>query len=106
MAFFPDNRRAATAGADKRVHIWDLDTGREQAAWIGHDEKITGLAISADGSRIVTGSDDATVILWDVARGEIAPPFSYASQRHRRTRHLRFRWQHRGGRRRDGRVSG
>ncbi len=75
MAFFPDNRRAATAGADKRVHIWDLDTGRQQAAWIGHDEKITGLAISADGSRIVTGSDDATVILWDVARGEIAHRF-------------------------------
>ena len=76
MAFFPDNRRAATAGADRCVHIWDVDTGRQQAAYTGHDEKITGLAISADGSRIVTGSDDATVILWDVARGEIAHRFS------------------------------
>ena len=62
------------------MHIWDLDTGREQAAWTGHDGTITGLAISADGRRIVTGSDDATVILWDADRRDPAP-VRHAAQR-------------------------
>lgn len=75
MAFFPDGHRAATAGRDKLVHVWDLDTGRELAAWEGHDNTITSLAISRDGSRIVTGSFDATVILWDVERGTIVHRF-------------------------------
>jgi eukaryotic-like serine/threonine-protein kinase len=71
MAFFADGRRAATAGNDKLVHLWDLDTGRALAAWKGHDNTISGLAISPNGRRIVTGSLDATVILWDVDRGAI-----------------------------------
>ena len=75
MAFFPDGRRAATAGSDRLVHIWDVAQGTELAAWKGHDTTIKSLAISHDGTRIVTGSDDAAVILWDVARGEIVKRF-------------------------------
>ena len=76
MAFFPNGRRAATAGSDQRVHVWDLETGSDLAAWKGHDQTITSLAISSDGSRVVTGSLDATVILWDVARGTIVNRFA------------------------------
>jgi serine/threonine protein kinase len=75
MAFFPDGRRAATAGSDQHVHIWDVSKGTELAAWKGQDTTITSLAISHDGTRIVTGGDDAAVILWDVARGKIAHRF-------------------------------
>jgi WD40 repeat protein len=75
MAFFPDGSHAATAGRDKRVHLWDLNTRREQAAWTGHDARITGLAISADARRIVTGSNDGKVLLWDVGQGEILKRF-------------------------------
>ena len=76
MVFLPDGHRAATAGHDKLVHIWDLDTGRELAAWPGHDQTISGLALSPDGRRMVTGSFDATVILWDVGRGAILHGFA------------------------------
>jgi hypothetical protein len=75
MAFFLDGRRAATAGNDRVVHIWDVAHGSELAAWKGPEKTITSLAISHDGSRIVTGTDDATVILWDVARGQIVHSF-------------------------------
>ena len=39
MAFFPDGRRAATAGHDRLVHIWDLDTGHRAGGLEGarHD---------------------------------------------------------------------
>ena len=75
MAFFPDGRHAASAVHDKFVHIWDLETGLEQALLRGHDSTISGLSVSADGRRIVTGSFDGTVILWDVAQASILHRF-------------------------------
>ncbi len=75
MAFFPDGLRAATAGSDRLVHIWDVSQGTELAAWKGQDTAITSLAISHDGTRIVTGGDDAAVILWNVESGEIVKRF-------------------------------
>jgi WD40 repeat protein len=37
---------------------------------IGHDGWITGLAINADGSRLVSGSHDGTAIVWDMEAGQ------------------------------------
>lgn len=37
----------------------------------GHLARVTCLAFSADGRRLVSGSDDSTLLLWDVESGEI-----------------------------------
>jgi len=43
-------------------------------AWLqtleGHSDVVMSVALSADGSRIVSGSDDKTVRVWDAASGE------------------------------------
>ncbi|MEX0703641.1 MAG: WD40 repeat domain-containing protein [Planctomycetales bacterium] len=36
----------------------------------GHGDKVTCLALSADGKRLVSGSDDKTVRVWDLAAGK------------------------------------
>jgi len=36
----------------------------------GHTGKALGMALSVDGRRLVTGGDDGTVRLWDVASGK------------------------------------
>src|SRR4051812_45573658 len=36
---------------------------------LGHSGKITAIAMSADGSLVLTGSDDDAAILWDVKSG-------------------------------------
>ncbi|KDQ13032.1 hypothetical protein BOTBODRAFT_175902 [Botryobasidium botryosum FD-172 SS1] len=42
---------------------------------VGHDEYVTSVAYSPDGSRIVSGSHDASVRVWDIATGaEVLPP--------------------------------
>ena len=75
LAFSPDGR-AVLAGSqsipDSTVGdliLWDLETGEEIRRFdITHD--VANIAMSADGSRALTGSvTDFVAILWDVATG-------------------------------------
>ena len=43
---------------------------REVRRFLGHTDQVMDLAISPDGKRIVTGSFDATVRVWDVETGK------------------------------------
>ena len=41
----------------------------------GHDEAVPSIAFSPDGSKIVSGSHDMTIQIWDVSTGvEMLPP--------------------------------
>jgi eukaryotic-like serine/threonine-protein kinase len=56
LAFFPDSRTLASAGEDKTVRLWNVDTGRLLLTLQGHDDPIVGLAIRADGRALATCS--------------------------------------------------
>jgi WD40 repeat protein len=75
-ALAPDGRRVAStynAGgvhptrATQVIHVWDTRTGQEIGRRVGHVGLIGCLAWSADGKRLVTGSDDTTALIWDTA---------------------------------------
>jgi WD40 repeat protein len=80
VSFTPDGKRAvccygpATARAfldeDPRcsVKLWDLATGNELKQFTGHGGPILSLAISGDGRRLVTGSGDKTMWLWQMPK--------------------------------------
>jgi eukaryotic-like serine/threonine-protein kinase len=65
-----DGSLLATGGADKKVKIWDLATGKVRFTLEGHGELIGGLAFAPDGKLLASGSADGTVRLWDPATGE------------------------------------
>ena len=72
----PDGRRALSAGFDKTLRLWDLETGKELRRFAGHTGRVLDVIISDDGSRALSGSDDGTVRLWSLppmVRGK-APP--------------------------------
>jgi WD40 repeat protein len=83
LAFSPDGRRAASASFDKTVRVWALPPARtpgvqppmvEVAHFIGHEGQIQSKpAVSPDGRRVLSGSLDKTMILWD---RETAQPIS------------------------------
>jgi WD40 repeat protein len=54
------------------VRVWDLATGREQAQFTGHDSWVLAVAVTADGTRAVSGGRDCTVRVWDLATGKEA----------------------------------
>ncbi len=53
--------------AGQRIRIYDLATGELQQLLAGHTGKIVALAFASDGTRLLSGSQDRTAILWDVA---------------------------------------
>ena len=42
----------------------------------GHAREVTSVAFSADGSKVVSGSDDRTVKIWSADNGEVLQTLS------------------------------
>lgn len=74
VALNPDAARLLSAGLDGII-LWDVRTGEEIRRFDGNGEGytdiVTSAAISADGSKLVSGSADRSVIIWDMDSGDI-----------------------------------
>lgn len=65
VAFAPDGT-LATASADGRVRFWDA-AGKLRHTHAAHDDIVSAVAFSKDGTRFATASFDGTVKVWNAA---------------------------------------
>ena len=97
VAYSPDGKHIVSGSYDKTVKIWDSTTGKEVSVLVcdrpivlllralmrraclvheqectlrGHSNWVTSVAYSPDGIRIISGSADNTVKVWDAATGK------------------------------------
>ncbi|CAN0227374.1 unnamed protein product [Pylaiella littoralis] len=56
--------------SDGSCTVWGLRTCREQARLTGHQQKVCGVAFCDAGQRLVTGSQDCSIKVWDLHRGQ------------------------------------
>lgn len=68
VAFSPQGT-AVTASDDGTVRIWDTSSGRHLQT-LRHEYWVRGMAVSPDGTLIVSSSLDDTVRLWEAATGK------------------------------------
>lgn len=74
LAFPPDSDKKFVCAAGKALKIFTISPKKLIMTGEGHTDFITMVAYSFDGLRIVTGSVDRTVILWDT-NGKVLKTF-------------------------------
>jgi len=65
--YSPDGSTFAVALYDDTINVYT--TSNWERTWSGHSSAITDIAYSPNGDRIVSGSWDRTVRVWDIATG-------------------------------------
>ena len=56
--------------------MWDVETGRALRTLEGHTDWVNGVAVSADGRRAVSASEDRTLKVWDLDTGALIATFT------------------------------
>jgi WD40 repeat protein len=79
LAFSPDGRLLASCGgadrsdSDACARIWDVARGKELRRLAGHRGAINAVAFTPDGKRVITASEDATALVWDISDLSTSP---------------------------------
>src|SRR5207302_8085892 len=69
VAFAPMGK-ALSAGYDREMLLWDLDTGKKVRVFTGHTDNGYGVAYSDQAKLAATCGFDLTIRLWDLETGK------------------------------------
>jgi WD40 repeat protein len=71
LQYAPDGRRLAGVGIDRAtVILWDPESGRRRV-FRGHEKDPIKLVFVAGGARLMSGSPDGTIYVWDNDLGDL-----------------------------------
>ncbi len=85
LAFSQDNRLLASGGEDKRIVLWDVVTGLEIRALIGHDNPVTYVGFPDNNTLLSSSSNNrglTTFRVWDINTGRELISYGPVSELH------------------------
>ncbi|ETO28776.1 hypothetical protein RFI_08352, partial [Reticulomyxa filosa] len=59
----------AAAGTDCSVHLWNVRTQRHVKTYNGHNNTITTITFNPDSKKLISGSLDRSIRIWDTEKG-------------------------------------
>lgn len=68
LAFTPDGARLIVGDDSGELVVFDGNSGQELGRLPGHKAYVRALAVTADGTRVVSCSDDRSVKVWDLSQ--------------------------------------
>lgn len=69
LAFSPTENLLASAGRDRKIILWDTETGDQSFTIYGHGAWVTALAFAPDGETLASaGGYDWSIRLWHAPR--------------------------------------
>src|SRR6266404_6292807 len=66
VAFAPDGKTLASAGADNVVRLWEVGTWKPKGVLKGHTDCVCAIAIDVSSKWLATGSYDQSVKAWNL----------------------------------------
>jgi WD40 repeat protein len=66
VEFSPDGQIIASGGADRRIRLWNTDTGKIIYTFDGHLESITAIQFMPNGKILISTGADRTIRFWDL----------------------------------------
>jgi hypothetical protein len=69
----PDGRLLGRTGSGG-ITLWEMATGKVRRHFTGHQGAVYPFAFAPDGRTVLTGAEDTTVLVWDLARRHDSRP--------------------------------
>jgi hypothetical protein len=74
FVFSHDGRTVAAGGQEGTVHLYEVSTGKPRLRLNGHDAPVRCLTFTPDNRRLISGSEDTTLLVWDLTLAHAAKP--------------------------------
>ena len=66
VEFSPDGNILASGGADRRIRLWNTDSGKIIYTLDGHQDAVTAVKFMPNGKILISAGADRTLRFWDV----------------------------------------
>ena len=71
VQFSPDGKILASSGADRRIRLWNTDTGKVIYTLDGHQAAVMAMQFMPNGKILISAGADLTIRFWDLEQKQL-----------------------------------